>query len=353
MIFLDGESQFLQKSVLCRKSTESEFQEVFVNKKLIGLITATVLLLGMTGVVFANGEVENAEFPKKNITYIIPFNPGGQSDITAQYQKEMLEETLGVNVVIKHLAGAGGAVGWSNLAAAKPDGYTLSGNNLPHIIAQPLVREDAGYETEQLEPVYLFQTTPIGLTVLKDSRWKNLDEFISYAKSHPGEITIGGSGTYSGHHIAYLMLQDLTGAEFTYIASTGAAPSVANFLGGHTDALFANSNDLVSHNDEIIVLGLGTEERFNLLPGAPTFIEQGIDMTAGIDRCVWVPQGTPAEVIAVLEDAFRAVCTDPAFMAKMEEMGMVSQNMGAVEFKAYIEETTVKYQAILEQLGIL
>ncbi|MCK5735941.1 MAG: hypothetical protein KAH21_05655, partial [Spirochaetaceae bacterium] len=135
--------------------------------------------------------------------------------------------------------------------------------------------------------------------------------------------------------------------------STGAAPSVANFLGGHTDALFANSNDLVTHNDDIIVLGLGTEERFTLLPDAPTFMEQGIDMTAGIDRGVCVPQGTPADVIAVLEDAFRKVCTDPEFMAKMEDMGMVVQNLGAAEYKAYIEKTAAKYEEILKQLGVI
>jgi len=314
---------------------------------------ALLILLSITGFVFANGDAENAEFPSKNITYIVPFNPGGQSDITAQYQKEMLEEALGVNIVIKNISGAGGAVGWSTLAAAEPDGYTISGNNIPHIIAQPLVKDNPGYQTEQLEPLYMFQTTPIGLTVLKDSRWGNLDEFISYAKAHPGEITVGGSGTYTGHHIAYLMLQHLTGAEFTYIPSTGAAPSVANFLGGHTDALFANSNDLVTHNDEIIVLGLGTDERFGLLPDAPTFIEQGIDMTAGIDRGVCVPQGTPADVIAVLEDAFRKVCTDSEFMAKMEEMGMVVQNLGAAEYKAYIEKTAAKYEEILKQLGVI
>ncbi len=314
---------------------------------------AVLLLLGITGFVFANGDAENAQFPAKNITYIVPFNPGGQSDITAQYQKEMLEAALGVNVVIKNISGAGGAVGWSTLAAANPDGYTLSGNNLPHIIAQPLVKDDPGYQTEQLEPLYMFQTTPIGLTVLKNSRWGNLDEFLSYAKAHPGEITVGGSGTYTGHHIAYLMLQQLTGAEFTYIPSTGAAPSVANFLGGHTDALFANSNDLVTHNADIIVLGMGTEERFGLLPDAPTFMEQGIDMTAGIDRGVCVPQGTPADVIAVLEDAFRKVCTDPEFMAKMEDMGMVVQNLGAAEYKAYIEKTAAKYEDILKQLGVI
>ncbi len=324
-----------------------------MRNRTIKLLVAGILMVCAASATFATGVDESAPFPSKNVTYIVPFNPGGQSDITAQYQKEMLEEALGVSVIIKHVSGAGGAVGWSTLAKSDPDGYTLSGNNIPHIIAQPLVREEAGYKAEELEPLYLFQTTPIGLTVLRDARWNNLEEFVDYAKAHPGEITIGGSGSYTGHHIAYLMLQHLTGAEFTYIEATGAAPSVANFLGGHTDALFANSNDLVSHKDEIIVLGMGTTDRFTLLPDAPTFIEQGVDMTAGIDRGVCVPQGTPADVIAVLEDAFRKVCTDPAFMAKMEEMGMVIQNMGAAEYKDYIEETTVKYQEILEDLGIL
>ncbi len=323
------------------------------NQKIMRMVTVCLLLSGLTAAVFAMGGSEGGTFPNKNITYIIPFNPGGQSDITAQYQKPMLEEALGVNVVVKHTPGAGGAVGWSTLSKSSPDGYTICGNNLPHIVAQPMVREDAGYATADLKPLYLFQTTPIGLAVLKDSRWKNLDEFVAYAKAHPGEITIGGSGTYSGHHIAFLMLQQLTGAEFTYIASTGAAPSVANFLGGHTDALFANSNDLVSHNKELNILGIGTEDRFTLLPEAPTFMEQGLDMTSGIDRGVCVPKDTPDDVVAVLEAAFKAVCTSPDFVQKMEEMGMVVQNKGASEYKAYIEKTEKKYRKILEELGIL
>lgn len=324
-----------------------------MNRNMIRIISAAVILLLTATVAFAGGDKEETEFPTKSITYIIPFNPGGQSDVTAQYQKPMLEDSLGVSVVIKHIAGAGGAVGWSTLVKSEPDGYTICGNNIPHIIAQPLSREDAGYTTEELEPLYLFQTTPIGLAVLKDSPYKTLDEFVAYAKAHPEEITIGGSGTYSGHHLALLLFQKLTGTKFTYIPSTGAAPSVANFLGGHTDALFANSNDLVTHNDEIIILGMGTEERFGLLPEAPTFIEQGVDMTAGIDRGVCVPQGTPEEVIAVLEDAFREACTDPDFMAKMEEMGMVVRNMGASEFKAYIERMTGIYKDTMEELGLL
>ncbi len=313
------------------------------------------LLFLSASLAFCEGEKEEAaQYPTRSIDYVIPFNPGGQSDITAQYQKEDLEAALGVNVLIKHMPGAGGAVAWSNLVKSKPDGYTICGNNIPHIIIQPLVRDNAGYETEQLIPVYLFQSTPIGLAVLKDSRFKTLDDFLSYALNHPGEITIGGSGTHSGHHLALLQLQKLTGAKFTYIPSTGAAPSVANFLGGHTQALFANSNDLVQHKEKIIILAMGTEDRFKPhLADVPTFKELDIDMTAGIDRGVCVPPDTPESVIRTLEKAFEKVCESPKFVNKMEDLGFLVKKVKADAFKKYIEQKTVEYTEALKELGEL
>lgn len=325
-------------------------------KKILILILALMLvtIFGATSI-FAGGTKESAEkYPAKSITYIIPFNPGGQSDITAQYQKDDLEKVLGVNIVIKYMPGAGGAVAWSTLVKAKPDGYTICGNNIPHIIVQPLARKNAGYKTDQLVPVYMFETTPIGLAVLKSSPFKTLDDFLAYAKKHPEEITIGGSGTYTGHHLALLQLQKLTGTKFTYIPSTGAAPSVANFLGGHTQALFANSNDLVQHKDKIRILAMGTEKRFKpYFPDVPTFKELGINMTAGIDRGVCVPPGTPDNVIKTLEDAFDKVCNGDTFVNKMTELGFLVRHLKSKEFKKYIEQKTEEYTQILKDLGVI
>ncbi len=325
------------------------------SKGLVAGLVMCSMILSTASAMFAAGEREEVEkYPSRNIEYIIPFNPGGQSDITAQYQKEDLQKELGVNVIIKYMPGAGGAVAWSNLVKAKPDGYTICGNNVPHIIIQPMVRNNAGYETDQLVPVYMFETTPIGLAVLKDSRFKTLDQFIDYAKDHPGAITIGGSGTHSGHHLALLQLEKLAGVEFTYIPSTGAAPSVANFLGGHTEALFANSNDLVQHREKIIILAIGTEKRFlPHLPDVPTFIELGYDMTAGIDRGVCVPPGTPDDVVKRLEDAFDKVCESPTFVNKMEELGFLVQHLRSKDFKAYINKKKVEYTEILKGLGVI
>lgn len=315
----------------------------------VTLLVASLLILST--VLFAAGQGEDSEYPSRPISYVIPFNPGGQSDVTAQYQKPYLEELLGVDIVVRHQPGAGGALAWSNLVKAKGDGYTITGNNIPHIIIQPLVRDDAGYQTEQLKPVYLFQTTPIGLAVSSESRFDSLEELVAYATENPGEITVSGSGTHSGHHLALLQLQHLTGAQFTYIPATGAAPSVANFLGGHSQVLMANSNDLLAHEAEMKVLAIGTEERFPQLPEVPTFIEEGVEMTAGIDRGVAVPPSTPDEVVAVLEAAFEEVSSDPEFRSEMDELGFVTHSIGAREFGEYIERRSEEIETVLRELG--
>lgn len=314
------------------------------------VLVAALLLIVSLGL-FAAGQGEGSSYPSRPVSYVIPFNPGGQSDVTAQYQKPYLEEALGVDIVVRHQPGAGGALAWSNLVKAKGDGYTVTGNNIPHIIIQPLVREDAGYETAELKPVYLFQTTPIGLAVAPESQFDTLEELVAYASENPGEITVSGSGTHSGHHLALLQLQHLTGAQFTYIPATGAAPSVANFLGGHSQVLMANSNDLLAHEDEMKVLAIGTEERFPQLPDVPTFIEEGVEMTAGIDRGVAVPPSTPDEVVAVLEAAFAEVSSDPDFRSEMDELGFVTHSIGAEEFGAYIERKSREIETVLRELG--
>jgi len=316
--------------------------------RVLALTLATIALIAAH--VPAAGQAEDS-FPSRSISYVIPFNPGGQSDVTAQYQKQYLEEALGVNVVIRHQPGAGGALAWSNLVKARPDGYTVTGNNIPHIIIQPMVRDNAGFTTEELKPVYLFQSTPIGLAVAPDSPFDTLQELLDHAEENPGEITVSGSGTHSGHHLALLQMQYLTDTEFTYIPATGAAPSVAAFLGGHTDALLANSTDLLSHSGDMKVLAIGTEQRFRALPDVPTFIEQDLAMTAGIDRGVAVPPETPDEIVAALEEAFAQVSANEQFVTEMEELGFVIHSIGAAEFATYLERRTEEIDTVLRELG--
>ncbi|MEJ2169451.1 MAG: tripartite tricarboxylate transporter substrate binding protein [Desulfobacterales bacterium] len=247
-----------------------------------------------------------AAYPDKPITYQIPFGPGGQSDLEARRQQPRLEEILGVKVVVVYKPGGGGSVGWANLVQQKPDGYFISGINIPHIILQPLARGNAGYETEQLKPIALFQATPIGLAVLK-------------------------------------------GSKFKYIPESGAAKSIAAFLGGHVQAVWANSNDLVQHADKIRVLAFGTKKPFPNMPNVPTFESLGYKLYASIDRGVGAPPGTPDDIIKVLENAFLKIASDPKIQEQMKRDGFVPLAMDAMETKAYIEEMTREWAPVVKE----
>jgi tripartite-type tricarboxylate transporter receptor subunit TctC len=315
-----------------------------MRRKLITILALLVLAAApMSGVA--------SDFPNDSIVYSLPFNPGGQSDLEARRQQPLLEKELGVSVIVQYKPGGGGSVGWAELVNKKPDGYFIAGINIPHIILQPAARGDAGYKTEQLEPIAMFQATPIGLAVLKDSPYKSLEDLIKHAKANSGMVTVAGSGTWSGHHVAHLQLQDMTGTQMTYIPHKGAAPSVAAFLGGHVQALWANSNDLVQHADKIRVLAFGTKKPFENMPEVPTFESLGYKLYASIDRGAAVPPGTPADRIAVLEKAFLKIANDPAIQEQMKKDGFVPLAMGAAESKAYIKELEAEWVPVVKKFN--
>ncbi|MEJ2727766.1 MAG: tripartite tricarboxylate transporter substrate binding protein [Deltaproteobacteria bacterium] len=291
----------------------------------------------------------HAAYPDRPITYQIPFGPGGQSDLEARRQQPRLEEILGVKVIVQYKPGGGGSVGWANLIQQKPDGYFISGINIPHIILQPLARGNAGYKTDQLKPIALFQATPIGLAVLKSSQFKSLDDLVKYAKKNPETVTTGGSGTWSGHHIANLQFDKLAGIKMTYIPESGAAKSIAAFLGGHVQAVWANSNDLVQHADKIRVLAFGTKKPFPNMPDVPTFQSLGYKLYASIDRGVGAPPGTPDNIIKVLQDAFLKIAENPKVQEQMRKDGFVPLAMGAKETEAYIQEMTREWAPVVKE----
>jgi tripartite-type tricarboxylate transporter receptor subunit TctC len=138
----------------------------------------------------------------------------------------------------------------------------------------------------------------------------------------------------------------------TYIPFSGAAPSVKNFLGHHTDAILANSDDLLKYKDDMNILAIGTEKRFKPLPDVPTFKELGYDMTPGIQRGVAVPPGTSKKAIKKLESAFLKIVKDPEYQKKMYKDGFEPMSLGSEEAEKYIQEKKKQYSMILKKLGL-
>jgi len=309
-------------------------------------LAAAMLCVAMTG---TSAFGQEKPYPTKSVTYLVTFDPGGQSDREARRQQPILEKILGQKVIVDYKVGGGGALGWSELVRSQPDGYLMAGINIPHIILQPM-QQATGYKTEQIVPVAIFQRTPLALAVLKTSPYKTLKEFMDAAKAKSGDISIGGSGTFSGHHVATLRLQKMAGTKFNYVPFTGAAPQITAFLGGHVNAIFGNSDDLVKHADSIRVLAVAADSRFFGFPETPTFKEAGVDLVESIDRGIGLPPKTPDAVVKKLEAAFMQIAKDPAIQEQMKKEGFVPLAIGSAESKAYIEKMTAIYKDIVQDI---
>ncbi len=302
-------------------------------------------LIFSTGIVLAG-----PGYPEKPITYIISFNPGGESDITARLQEPHLEKILGVPINVTHKPGGGGAVAWSEFQrTGTPDGYTLIGTNIPHIIGQPLLRRDAGYVTDGFELIMWFHFTPNALIVPNESQFKTLKDLVEFAKKNPKVITLGGSGTYSANHLEALRLEREAGIKVTYIPHTGTGPLVPAILGGHLTGLMNYSMLGVQLKDKVRVLAVASEERVPFLPDAPTFKEQGYDIVGGAFRGVAAPKGTPKPIIDKLADAFTKV--NKIIAEKQEPLGFVMTYATGEKAGALVEQMKRSYGDILKAIA--
>ncbi|MDZ5695924.1 tripartite tricarboxylate transporter substrate binding protein [Chelativorans sp. M5D2P16] len=288
-------------------------------------------------------------FPDKPVNYIIPFNPGGESDVSARLQQPFFKKVTGQDVIIQYQAGAGGAQAWSVLNDQPGDGHTIMGTNLPHIVLQPLI-QDPGYETDDLTNVYMFHFTPDALIVRADSEFETVQQVIDAAKEAPGQLLAGGSATNSANHIANQLFANETGAELTYIPFTGTGASVPALLGGEVNVLWGYTTIAAGQGDEVRMLAVAQEERHPLFPDVPTFKELGIDMVGGAYRGIAVPKSTPEDIRKELSDIIGKINADPEFIERMEAAGFAMLDVPYEEMDAFMAERKKTYGEIAKQL---
>lgn len=296
-----------------------------------------------------------AEYPNaKPLNYLICFNPGGESDITARIQEHPLKQFYKDGVVISYKTGGGGSVCWSELAnGSAPDGYTLAGHNLPHIVLQPLQRGNAGYNTLDLKNVYIFESTPNILLVRNDSPYKTLKDFIAAAKAKPGAITVGGSGSGSANETGVLLLNKAAGIKTTYVPFTGTGAAVPALLGGHTSALMGYSPMAVQYKGQFRPLAIMADQRMEVLPDVATFKELGFDLVEGAYRGVAAPPKTPDAVVKKAAAIFEAVMKEPEVVKKMNENGFKIEHMGPERATAFVKERMEMYRGLMTEMGLV
>lgn len=288
-------------------------------------------------------------FPDGPVNYIIPFNAGGESDISARLQQAYFKEITEQDLVIQYQAGAGGAQAWSVLNDQPADGHTIMGTNLPHIVLQPML-QDPGYATDDLTNIYMFHFTPDALIVRADSEYETVQDVIDAATASPGTILAGGSATNSANHIANQIFANETGAELTYIPYTGTGATIPALLGGEVEMLWGYTTVAAGQGDEVRMLAVAQEERHPLFPDVPTFKELGIDMVGGAYRGIAVPKDTPEDVRQELSDIIGEINADPDFIKQMEDAGFAMLDVPYDEMEAFMNERKDVYEQVASQL---
>lgn len=309
----------------------------------------------LAGAAFAalilSGGTASAEYPEKPVTYIVPFGPGGESDISARFQQSYFKELTGQELVIQYKPGGGGAVGWSQLNGMPGDGYTIMGTNLPHIILKPM-QKDVGFTTDGLTNVYFFHFTPDALVVTADSPFQTLDDYIEAAKAAPGAVTLAGSGTFSANDVAKTRFDKLAGIVTTYIPFKGTGAATTALLGKQVQASWGYTTVAASQGDQVRMLAVAMEERHPSFPDVPTFKELGFDIVGGAYRGIAVPESTPEETRQRLSDVLDAINRTPEFRQKMEEAGFALIDAPYDQVPAFMEEKVAEYQEAAKDLGI-
>jgi len=290
-------------------------------------LTALALALSATAAL--------AEYPEKPIEVIVGYSAGGGTDVMARTVAQFLEKELGegASVVVKNMPGAGGQIGFTEVAEAAPDGYTLGTFNLPAALALTHDRE-AAYDASSYTYLANFVEDPNTITVAASSPFQTLGDLLDAAKADPGAMTLGLSSLGGNDHFSANMMAAASGAEFTLVPFKGASNARTAIMGGHVAAGTMTLGQTASFPDELRVLAVLADERSPFRPDVPTAKELGFDVQMSSLRGIVAPAGLDAAMVDQLRAALTAVNDNPEFQAMMAEQGnpiafMVGDDFGA------------------------
>ncbi len=310
-------------------------------------------LLALTGLI-ASVAWGQADYPNKPIRMIVPFPPGGVTDIVARTVSVKLSAELGQPIVVENRAGASGAIGAELGARAAPDGYTLIMGNISTLGINPITFVKLGYDpVTSFDPISLVAVQPLLITVHPGVAAKNLAELVQLAKSQPGQLNYGTAG--SSIHLAVEQFNSLAGIRMNHIAYKGSAPAITDLVGGQIQVLFdpfSSIYPLVAAG-KIRALAVTTEKRAAAAPQLQTVAEQGY---AGFDVSSWqgivVPAGTPKPVIQRLHRGLVTVMASPEVKDKFAQYSAVATASTPEQFAAYIKEELIRWQKVAQQAGV-
>jgi tripartite-type tricarboxylate transporter receptor subunit TctC len=292
-------------------------------------------------------------YPTKPVKVIIPFPPGGPTDVLGRIVAQRLAEKLGQPFVVENKPGASGMIGATQVAKAAPDGYTILINASLHVINPSLYPKMQHDPIKDFAPVSQIADVPMVLVVNKTNPAKNLNDVIAQARKNPG-MTFASSGNGTAPHLAGEAFNVATGLKLTHVPYKGSAPALTDVMGGHVAMMFdplASSTPFI-HSGSLRPIAVTTAKRVPTLPDVPTMAESGL---AGYEIStwygVWAPANTPKDIVAKLSGEIAKLVKEPEIAKRIMELGSTPVGSTPAEFEAYNHSEQIKFAKIVKQSG--
>jgi tripartite-type tricarboxylate transporter receptor subunit TctC len=294
-------------------------------------------------------------WPLKSVSFIVPFPPGGSTDVAARTLADKLTRALGAQVLVENRAGGGGAIGTVEAARAAPDGHTLLFAADP-VITLHLVVKNVQFDMQRdFIAVTQVTTQPIAVAVHTSLPVKDVQELIAYAKANPGKLSFAHSGTGSGQHMSGELLKKMAGIDMVHVPYKGGGPAVQDLVGGQVPVGVLGSTPLIPHHKagRIRIIAFTSKERFPPMPEIPTLHESGL---VGFDTTQWLgilaPKGTPAEIVDRVYAETRKALELQDVKERLAQAALQPVGNSPKEFEALIRADLERWTAVAKELKL-
>ncbi len=297
------------------------------------------------------------EFPSHPVKIVVPWAPGGNVDITARTLQQALSKALGQPVIVENRAGAGGTIGTAAVVKSPADGYTLLLGSSGTITSGAAVFKNLSYDPlKDLVPVGPIQYVAMVLTAALKTPVSNFKEYVAYANSKPGQVSIASAGNGSSNHLALELMARQAHLKLVHVPYKGSGPAINDLLGGQVESMMDQMTSSLEQirSGRIKALGVTSLKRSPLLPNVPTLDEQGLKgFEAGTFTGLFAPAGTPPAVLDKLHAALQQALADETVRARYHSMGVEIMNMTRPEFAAYVQADYQKWLKIAHEANIV
>ena len=312
---------------------------------------AMVIASSITTPTWAQTGVAASNYPNKAIRIVVPFTPGGSTDILARAIGIELGKAWGQSVIVENIAGAGGSIGADKVAKSAGDGYTLLMGHIGTLAVNPSLYPDLPYQPlRDFAPVAWVARVPNVLVVHPSVPAKNVKEFIALAKSKPGQLNYGSGGNGSAANLATEYLKVQTNISLLHIPYRGTAPAVTNLLGGQIQVLFTGAPAVIGQikSGQLRALGVSSPQRLDSLPDVPTIAESGYK---NFEADQWygfvAPKSTPPEIVAKLNAQINRALQSPELKNRLNNEGAVATPSTPEAFGKLIQTEIARWKPVI------